>query len=81
MPADGREEKIVGTVDDIAADLLRDHPLPIAQVLYLYDGRFFSESLVAPGRIILLSRTSIVLQGTTTYFVSIPRKPPTDSTA
>src|SRR5271165_313400 len=53
----------------------------IAQGLYLNSGRLFSESLVAPGSTIFLSFTTSELKGTTTYFVPMPRKPPTDSTA
>src|SRR5271166_34962 len=50
-------------------------------VLYLNSGRAFSESMVAPRSTIFLSFTWSELKGTTTYFVPIPRKPPTDSTA
>src|ERR1035437_2692530 len=61
----------------------------VDQVLYLKSERAFSESLVAPGStiflsftwIIFLSFTWIALNGTTTYFVPMPRKPPTDRTA
>src|ERR1019366_8604315 len=53
----------------------------VDQVLYLKSGRAFSESLVAPGSTIFLSFTWIALKGTTTYFVPMPRKPPTDRTA
>jgi len=49
-------------------------------VLYLNSGRAFSESLVAPGSTICLSFTWSELNGTTTYFVPMPRKPPTDNT-
>src|SRR5271156_4726460 len=54
-----------------------DQPL----VLYLNSGRAFSDSLVAPGSTIFLSITWKELKGTTTYFVPMPRKPPTESTA
>jgi hypothetical protein len=55
--------------------------VPPDQVLYLNSGRAFKASLVAPGRTTLLSAIFSDEKGTTTYFVPIPRKPPTDRTA
>lgn len=55
--------------------------MPPDQVLYLNSGRAFKASLVAPGRTTLLSAIFSDEKGTTTYFVPIPRKPPTDRTA
>ena len=54
---------------------------PCVQAAYLNGDRAFSESLVAPRSRIRLSFTSSALDGTTTYVVPMPRKPPTDSTA
>jgi hypothetical protein len=51
------------------------------QLLYLNSGRAFRASFVPPGRTIFLSTIFRAVNGTTTYFVPIPRKPPTDSTA
>ena len=52
----------------------------IGQLLYLNSGRLFSDFLVAPSTI-FLSCTWRALKGTTTYFVPMPKNPPTDSTA
>ena len=51
------------------------------QLLYLNSGSAVSASLVAPGRTTFLSSMCSEPNGTTTYFVPSPRKPPTDNTA
>ena len=57
-------------------------PLDAAfQLLYLNSGSALSASLVAPGSTIFFSCICSELNGTTTYFVPIPRKPPTDNMA